>query len=99
SAEAVPAISAATSVAEISFRTTGRPLKTELFRPAEAGQRRNARIADGQGAESAAHFPPDGQPGDSAVEDRATEAPTLGQLLDNRIGNIFDRAVDQDLLV
>ena len=63
------------------------PLESECCRAAEARQRRNARIADGQSAERAAGLAADHQAGDSAIDDRRAKAAAVGQLVDDRVGN------------
>ena len=35
----------------------------------------------------------------AAVDERGAEPPAVGELVDDRVGNILDRAVDQDLVV
>src|SRR4051794_3114015 len=68
-------------------------------RPVESRQRGNARVADRKSAERFAGLAPNRQPGDAAVDDCGAEPATVGELGDQRVGNIFDRAVNQDLVV
>src|SRR5438270_11069434 len=92
-------MSAATTDAEISFRNTRMTLTSEGLGTAEAGQRRNARLADGQIAGRAAGLSTDDQPGNPAIDDRRPEPTAVGKLIHQSIRNIFNRTVDQDLVV
>src|SRR6478672_3667906 len=88
--------------AETSFETKMKPLcelKREGPRPLEARQCRNPRVADGQRAKCVAGLAADGKAGDAAVDDRRAEPAAVGELVDEIVGNIVNRAVDQDLVV
>jgi len=70
--------------------------KYKGFWPREARQRGASGIADGEKSEGAASLSADDEPRDAAIDQRRSEPAAVGELPDDRIGDMFDSAVDQD---
>jgi hypothetical protein len=99
SAEAVPAISAPIRELERIFLSTLRPIESESFRPGEARQRRNAGIGEREIAEGDARLAANNEASDSAIGERGAQPPAFGELIDDRVRNLLDRSIDQNLVV
>src|SRR3954468_12438133 len=79
--------------------TRGEPLECECLRTGKAGKHRHARIADREIPEGDAGLAAHYKASDAAIYKGRAEAPSIRELFDQRLGNIFDRTVDQDLIV
>src|SRR6476646_8232094 len=102
SAEAVPASNAAATVAMTVLRITAEETPEsacECARALESGQRRSCRVGNGNTPEGTGHLATNHQASDSSIDHSGAKASTVGQLVDQLIGNMFDRAVDQDQVV
>src|SRR4051812_530118 len=74
-------------------------LESERPRASEAGQSGDTRIADGKITECAPGLAADDEPGNAAIDQCCSKAAAVAKLIDDRIGNIFHRTIDQDLVV
>src|SRR6476620_1759309 len=95
-------MSAATSDAETSFETKMKPLcvsERESPWALEARQCRDARVANGQSTESVAGLAPHRQASDATVINRNADPSTVRELMDDRVRNIFNGPLDQDLII
>src|SRR6476620_11707241 len=69
------------------------------MRTIEARQYRCAKIANGKIAECAAGLASNDKPRNGTAQQGSAKAASVGELVDKRVGQMADRAVDEDLIV